>query len=366
MNIKNIKINIEKARLLTQLTFVLFSVWIGLEFYLFVSFLQSGSVSSYFAKPPGAEAFLPISSFMSFYYFILTGVINSVHPAGFFLFFAILVISFIYGKSFCGWVCPVGFISEYVGAFGDKIWKKLFGRVYKLPRIIDYPLRSIKYLILGFFVWAILTMSAEQLKEFLNSPYNKVADLKLWYFFIDITRYSLTVIMVIFLLSIPIKHFWCRYLCPYGALLGIFSLLSLNKIKREKRSCIDCKLCTEACPASIKVHKVNYVISDECTTCLSCVDVCPVDNTLFLQNIVTKKKSSKYSVPIFVLAVFLLINVVGRVTKHWYSDIKPQEYIELYQNMNSFDHLSGQVKSKNILPEKESTKGKNDVETFRK
>ncbi len=341
MNFKKLNITIEKARFLTQLTFIIFSVWIGIEFYMFVKFLQTNGVSSLYIKPGGAEAFLPISSFMSLYYFILTGIINTVHPAGFFIFLTVLIISFVYGKSFCSWVCPIGFISEHVGEFGDNLQKKFFGKVYKLPRIIDYPLRSLKYLIMGFFVWSILSMSADQLKGFLDSPYNKVADLKLWFFFVDITRYSLTVLAILFILSIPIKHFWCRYLCPYGALLGIFSLLSLNKIKRDKNTCIDCNLCTKACPHSIKVHKVNYVISDECTTCLSCVEVCPVEDTLFLENVITKKRSSRFSVPVFILGAFLLVNVTARLSNHWYSKITPEEYISLYHNMNSFDHLAG-------------------------
>ncbi len=358
MNFKKIDIGIEKARLISQLTFVFFSVWIGIEFYMFVKFLQSNGAAAFYVKPGGAEAFLPISSFMSLYYFILTGIINTVHPAGFFIFLTVLIISFVYGKSFCSWVCPIGFISEHVGDFGDKLQKKIFGKIYRLPKIIDYPLRSIKYLIMGFFVWSILSMSADQLKGFLDSPYNKVADLKLWFFFVDITRYSLTVIAILFILSIPIKNFWCRYLCPYGALLGIFSLLSLNKIKRNKTTCINCNLCTKACPHSIKVHKVNYVISDECTTCLDCVEVCPVEDTLYLENVITKKKSSKYSVPVFVLGAFLLVNVTARLTDHWYSKITPDEYISLYQNINSFDHLAGNERFKNEEKTRQSEKKK--------
>ncbi len=338
---KKIKLDeIQKSRLLVQLTFVLLSIWIGIEFYFFVSFLESGNLVNYVVKPGGVEAFLPISSLMSFYYFVLTGVVNSSHPAGLFIFLSVVTISLVYGKSFCSYVCPIGFISEYIGEFGEKIKKKIFKKpLRKLPRILDYPLRSLKYLLLFFFAWGIFSMTDEALELFLDSPYNKIADVKMWYFFAEITQFSLIVITILFLLSIVIRNFWCRYLCPYGALLGIASLLSLNKIKREKSTCIDCKLCTKACPSSIQVHKVNYVISDECTSCMSCVSACPVENTLFIQNIITKKKPGKYTVPVFILSLFLIVNLGARISGNWFSNISPKEYLLLYEGIDTYDHI---------------------------
>ncbi len=109
-----------------------------------------------------------------------------------------------------------------IGDFGDKVAKKLFGRKLSLPKFLDYPLRSLKYLILLFFAYAIFTMSALSLQAFLDAPYNIMSDVKMYYFFAKISQFSLLVIGALFLLSIVIRNFWCRYLCPYGALLGIF------------------------------------------------------------------------------------------------------------------------------------------------
>ncbi|MDP1995544.1 MAG: 4Fe-4S binding protein, partial [Ignavibacteria bacterium] len=142
--IKNTEKPIQKYRFTIQLIFALLCIWIGIEFFLFTRFLESNGTASFYQRPPGVDGFLPISSLMSVYYFFLTGSVHQVHPAGFFIFVGIVVVSFAFGKSFCSWFCPVGFLSELIGDFGEK----LFGRKIRVPKILDYPLRSLKYLIL--------------------------------------------------------------------------------------------------------------------------------------------------------------------------------------------------------------------------
>jgi polyferredoxin len=163
----------------------------------------------------------------------------------------------------------------------------------------------------------------------------------MYYFFADISRFSLIVIAVLFLLSVFIRNFWCRYLCPYGALLGIISFLSPHKIKRNPVSCIDCGKCARACPSAIKVDKLITVISDECSSCLSCVDACPVADTLELKSVVTKKKFPKKYVAIAIVAVFMIATAIGMLSGHWQNNISRQEYLMLYENMHSFGHPTG-------------------------
>ena len=84
--IRNEEKPIQKFRFAVQALFAALCLWIGIEFYLFVSYLESGGINSYLSRPPGVDGFLPISSLMSFYYFITTGHIHSAHPAGMFIF----------------------------------------------------------------------------------------------------------------------------------------------------------------------------------------------------------------------------------------------------------------------------------------
>ncbi|GBD92039.1 putative electron transport protein YccM [bacterium BMS3Abin04] len=355
---KNKDKQVQKQRFLVQLFFTLLTFWIGVQFYLFIKWLESGGNTTFVNRPPGVEAFLPISSLMSVYYFLQTGNISQVHPAGFFIFIAIVSISLIFGKSFCSWVCPFGFLSELIGDFGEKMEKKLFKKKLVFHKIFDYPLRSLKYLILAFFAYSIFfTMSKEALKVFLNSSYNILVDVKLYYFFAHITEFSFFVIVALFALSIIFRNFWCRYLCPYGALLGIISFFSPNKIKRDTTSCIDCGLCTKACPSNIKVDKVKTVISDECTMCLGCIDACPVADTLEITTLFPKKKvfNKKY-VGYLILGVYFLITSIGVVSNHWHSNVSRDRYLSTFQNIRSVGHptdteqikkLNEQAKKKN-------------------
>jgi len=321
-----------------QIAFAALCIWIGVEFFLFVRFLESGGATAFVDRPPGVEGFLPIGSLMSLYYFFLSGTIHPAHPAGLFILVAIVVVSFVFGKAFCSWMCPVGFLSEMLGNLGDKI----FGQKVKMPGFLDYPLRSLKYLLLVFFVWAIFfAMNQPALKAFLDSPYNQVAEVKMYYFFADISRFALIVIAALFVLSIVIRNFWCRYLCPYGALLGVFSLISPHKIKRNAASCIDCGRCAKACPSNIKVDQLTTVVSDECSTCLACVDSCPVGETLTLQTIVPRRRVPKKVVAAAIVLLFVAITGGAMIAGYWQNDISPEQYLRHQEHLHNYGHPTG-------------------------
>ena len=324
-----------------QIAFALLCVWIGIEFYLFMKWGMSAGQFAFVARPPGVEGFLPISSLISLKYWADAGIINNTHPSGLFILIAIVAVSVLFKKAFCSWLCPVGTLSESLWQLGRKVFK---GNI-TLPRWLDYPLRSLKYLLFFFFAWSIWQMDVDALKGFIYSPYNKMADVKMYQFFADITPFAFWTILILIALSVVIKNFWCRFLCPYGALLGMLSWLSPIKITRNKATCIDCELCTKACPSSIKVHKVGQVWSDECMSCLECVEVCPVRDTLDLRMTRKSRPLPQWVFGGLVVGVFIAITGFAMLADHWQNGISKDEYLRRFQELNSplYQHFRGEV-----------------------
>ena len=320
------------VRLLVQIFFLAVILWTGYRFYEFVSYYQSNGIGTAFERPPGVEGFLPISSLMGLKYWIISGDFNTIHPAGIVLFSLFVIIALLMKKGFCGWICPIGFLSEYLWKAG----RKIFGKNFIFPRWLDYPLRSVKYLVMLFFVYAVVTMGVEDLKGFLYGSYNKVADVKMLFFFTQMTMLTFWVMVMLIVLSLLVKNFWCRYLCPYGALLGFFSLFSPLKVTRDPETCTGCQECTLACPSNIRVHQKQRIRSDECMACMACVDACPEPETLKLKI----RKKSKFALPAWayaaiIIALFLLFTGVARLTGHWQNSVTPAEYHQLINMADS-------------------------------
>jgi polyferredoxin len=283
----------------------------GLQFYIFVEAAKNTTEGPLPMRPPGIEGYLPISGLMGLVDWMHQGVINNIHPAATILFLFFIVISFILRKSFCGWICPVGLISESLARIGQLIFKRNF----RLPKFLDIPLRSIKYLLLGFFVWAILTMSAEALNSFITSPYNMVSDVKMMEFFTDMSTTVLIVISILAVISIFVNGFWCRYACPYGALMGVVAWLSPVKVRREASTCTDCGICDKVCPARLDISHKPSVGSVECIGCTDCVVSCPVPNTLSYG---TKEKAfTVRAVGMMIVVLFTLVVIVSRIAGVW-------------------------------------------------
>lgn len=327
---------VQKLRFWAQLFSLGVNVWICVQFYLWVKHIESQGAGWAVTRPPGVEGWLPIGSLVSLRYWWETGIVNEIHPAGLVILAVILVTAFLFKKGFCSWVCPIGFVSEMFGDIADKLWR----RRLVPPQWLDYPLRALKYLLLAFFFWAVLiTMTPESAKSFVYSDYNIMTDVLMLRFFTNISILALGVIAALFLLSFVIRGFWCRYLCPYGALLGTLSLISPTRIRRNSESCIDCSACSKACPAFIKVDKVREVVSDECLGCMACVDVCPVKKTLEV-----KVVSRGWTIPTVRWAAALLIvfwvTLLGfKLFGPWQNGLSDQQYMERIDQVNRGEYV---------------------------
>ncbi len=323
---KHERTSVQQFRFYSQLFSLIVNIWLGVQFYLFVRYVETQGTGPAFFRPPGVEGWLPISSLVSLRYWWHTGLVNAIHPSGLIIFGVIILTAWLFKKGFCSWVCPIGFISELLGDISDRLFK----RRLKPSRWLDYPLRSLKYILLGFFIYSVfIMMTPASIESFLYSNYNKVADILMLKFFTDISTTALIVIAALFLLSLVVRGFWCRYLCPYGGLLGILNFISPTRIIRNEKTCIDCSACARVCPAFIKVDKILEVRSDECSGCMACVDSCPVSKTLQIHTLSKKRPVSKVKWAILLVAVFWGSLLVFKLFGPWQNQITTQEYMQM-------------------------------------
>ncbi len=324
----------QRLRRSFQFVFLLWNVYLGATFYFWVRQFETDTFKSSLTRPAGVEGWLPIAGMMNFKYFLLTGRVPAMHPAAMFLLITFVSIAFLFRKAFCSWLCPVGTISEYLWRAG----RKLFRRNFQLPQWIDIPLRSLKYVLLGFFVWAVSTMSAHAIDAFMRSPYGVITDVKMLDFFRFMGETGAIVLGVLVVASILVQNFWCRYLCPYGALLGLASLVSPMRIRREASACIDCGKCEKACPSHLPVDQLVTIKSAECTGCLECVAACPAQGALRMSAWNTRWRTPAWSMALAIAA--LLFGIVGyaKTSAHWNTSVPDHVYRQLVPHADQASH----------------------------
>ncbi len=329
----NIKRNITKiVRYLLQWALLLFILKGGFELYRF--YIHFISQTPFVDRPTLVDGFLPIGALLSMRLWAASGNIHPVHPAATVILLSALFVSLFFRKSFCGWICPLGTISELI----YKIGLKIFGRNFTMHRYLDYFLRSIKYLFLFLvFYLSFVKLDVRAIESFLGNSYWKVADIRMLLLFLNISRVSIIVLTILVVASIFIKKFWCRYLCPYGALTGLLGILSPFKISRNDENCIGCQKCTQSCPNLLSIDQMTKISSPECTVCLTCVSVCPSNKALkvsFMGKMFIKPIA--YSLAVYFL--FFAIIGVAQITGNWNSQVSYETYKKIVPLAEKMTH----------------------------
>ncbi len=315
----------QPLRILVQCAFLGYMVWLGLQFYQFVQAVSTGSTGAVALRPDGIDGFLPISGLLGTASWLKGGGINSIHPAAVIIFLTVILVSLLLRRSFCSWICPVAVLSEAAWKWGFRLMR----RNPRLPAWLDVGLRSLKYLLMLFFIYFIaIAMSVDELTTFIQSDYHKIADVRLMNYFLHISPLALGIILTLVLLSIVLRNPFCRYLCPYGALLGLVATLSPLRVNRDTDRCVSCGVCSQVCPTYIDVMHKTSVTSPECIGCWRCISHCRFNEALSMRVV------RRFAVPGLLFAALVVLmfwggSLIGKLSGHWHSSISLEEYVRL-------------------------------------
>ncbi len=254
-----------------------------------------------FEGAPTVHALCPFGYFESFYN-VITGksYILKTYWSNAVVAVASVGIVFIVGRIFCGWICALGTIQDIPKFFVKK--------KFIVPEKLDKVLSNLKYLVLIIIIF--LTWKTAKLVIDPYDPFAAYTHIPAGFESL-LADYSIGFgsLVLMFIVSFFYERLFCKYLCPLGAIYAIVGKISPFKIKRNKSTCIDCKKCTNVCPAHIKVSELDEVKPVECYSCMKCVSTCPTKTNSLDTVLVTKKTSMKKLVIIGLVVYFGAIGI---------------------------------------------------------
>lgn len=192
------------------------------------------------------------------------------------LLLALILYTILFGRFFCGYACAFGSFGDWLYGAGAFIRKKLRIRILPLPVKAAAYLKYVKYAVLAFVF--ILSLAGFPGLLAGKSPWAAFAAIRAG----RITANpGLLLLGVLILCMIWTERFFCRFLCPLGAVFSITPRIPLVGFHKNTNLCGGCGNCTKHCPAGLSLGEKEYIHSGECLGCGTCVSVCPKENMSF-------------------------------------------------------------------------------------
>ena len=310
---------IQPLRTAVQAAFFVYCIILVFKFLIFLSYIQSGDFSA--TRPDAIDLFHPEAGLFSLVAWMRGSRLSPAYPAAVVMFLSALSLALLLRRSFCSWICPVGALSEWLWKLGFHYTnRKIF-----LSSSIDAWLRRLKYLLLLLFLGYAFFRSLPELESFLGSSGQALSDTRLAGFFRHPSFPTALIIIMLLLLSLRLRNPFCRYLCPYGALLAIASVFSPVAVLRNRDRCVSCGVCSAVCPSGIDVANAVRVNNPECIGCWRCISYCRVHSALRMTLF------NRIILPgiLFIFFLFLLFwggMQAGKLTGFWNSSINAADY----------------------------------------
>lgn len=224
------------------------------------------------------HAICPFGGVVSIYQLLATGdLVRKIHESAIVLMGGVFLLALLFGPVFCGWICPLGTVQELVGKIGQRLLGKRYNKI--VPRKIDFLARNLRYLVLAWVIYMTAATGTLVFSEY--DPYFTLFNL--WSE--EVALSGILILLVVLGSSLLVERPFCKYACPYGAVLGLTNLFRFFGIRRNASTCINCKACDRSCPMNIQVSTASTVRDHQCISCLKCTSEasCPVSQTLELR-----------------------------------------------------------------------------------
>ncbi len=241
------------------------------------SLSEAGTALFPWLSQASLHALCPFGGVVTAYQYVTVGTfIPKIHASAYILMWAGFGLALLFGPVFCGWVCPLGSFQEWLGSIGRRLFRRRYNHF--VPYQIDRLLRYLRYVVLAWVVY--VTASSATLFFADYDPYYALFN----FWSAEIAIGGLLVLAVVIAATLFVERPWCKYACPYGALLGLFNLVRIFHIFRREQTCIECRACDRSCPMNIPVSTSSVVRDHQCISCLECTSeaACPVGDTALL------------------------------------------------------------------------------------
>lgn len=213
---------------------------------------------------PPIDAYCPFGGLETLPLYLTTGsFLQKTAPSNFWLLVAVGVTTLVGGALFCGWICPLGGLADWL----YKLRQTVSNRKVDITPSVARPLSYGRFATLAGIVYFSWLLKRLWFEEF--DPYKAI-------FHMNVEGATGWLIIGSFVAaSLLVERAWCRFLCPLGAFNGLLSRFALFDIERDS-ACIHCGKCDRACPAGITVSEAQRLQDSRCVKCMQCVETCPV------------------------------------------------------------------------------------------
>lgn len=183
------------------------------------------------------------------------------------------------GRFFCGFFCSFGAVQDLLW-FGSHRLRALFPGKRNLKKA-DRIFRFAKYAVLFYFIIFVWSGVTAVKTAGLWQVFGQYVSFGHWPGLKPLLSVGGILLLVIFIGSLFVQRFFCRYFCPMGAIYSLISQASFLKIDKPRDGCGKCHLCTSKCTMGMDLTKKDRIAGGECISCQKCVSWCPKGNARF-------------------------------------------------------------------------------------